>query len=405
MVDLLSIAKWTRALQSGTIAMSETNTELHKHELRNNTDKVLSKDFGTERTEYGTYSDKLETSNYKLGGTLCSALVPWAHIVCASGRDKTGCGRWTYLTYNAREGKKITVIYAYRAGKPTSGSKTASFQQETIQYAEEELIQFLVDPYKQTLIYLQYFVHEIQYQDLQHEVIVMIDANQDEDQQYCDQGHTAQYATSKHFNVDGSIDGSLHSFMGHCGLRNALREFHGGVLPNTQMRGSKQIDFILTTGGLTDIIEAIGLLDCSVINSNHCDLFIDLCIEEIFGPSPEKLAQPQYRNLKLDDPRISEEYRKILHKQLECHNIYHRVKKYQLRKSTTNGACRTRRLTSCWIGRSQRECYTQSACAPFGNNTRHHGHHQSARQRTPFDTAIHDLMLNYYLAYSDVEVE
>jgi hypothetical protein len=211
------------------------------------------------------------------------------------------------LTNNARYGKKITVISAYRVDKPNSGCKTASRQQEKIQDADEELRPYLVDLYKQTLIDLQYFVQELQPQYLHHEVIIMIDVNQDEDQQYCDQGHTTQYMTSKHFHVDGPIDGSLHTFMGNCGLRNALREFHGGVVPNTHMRGSKQIDFVLTTGGLTDSIEAIGLLDCSVLNSDHRALFIDLCIEDIFGPSPEKLAQPQYRNLKLDDPQISEE--------------------------------------------------------------------------------------------------
>jgi hypothetical protein len=326
MADLISISKRTRALHTGTIALSETNTEWHKHEFRTNMDKVLTKAFEDARTEYGISSDKFETSNYKPGGTLCSALGPWAHRVCASGQEKTGCGRWTYLTYNARDGKKIAVISAFRVGKPNSGCKTASRQQKTIQYADEELRPYLVDPYKQTLIYLQYFVQELQSQDLQHEIIIMIGANQYEDQQYCDQGHTTQYVTSKHFHVDGSIDGSLHTFMGNCRLRNALREFHGGVVPNTHMRGSKQIDFVLTTGGLTDSIKSIGLLDCSVLNSDHRALFIDLCIEDIFGPSPEKLAQPQYRNLKLDDPRISEEYRQILHKQFECHNIYRRVK-------------------------------------------------------------------------------
>jgi hypothetical protein len=161
---------------------------------------------------------------------------------------------------------------------------------------------------------------------MQHEVIVMIDANQDEDQQYCDQGHTGQYMTSNNFHIDGSIDGSLPTSMGNCGLINALREFHGGVVPTTHMRGSKQINFVLTTGGLTDSIEAICLLDCSVLKSDHRALFIDLCIEEICGPSPEKLAHPQYRNLKLDDPLILEEYRKIPHTQFECHNIYRRVK-------------------------------------------------------------------------------
>jgi hypothetical protein len=220
------------------------------------------------------------------------------------------------LTYNSLEGKTITVISAYRVDKPTSGSKIVSRQQETLTYVDEELIPFLIDPYKETLIDLQYFVHKLQSQDLQHEVIVMIDVNQDENQQYCDQGHTTQYVTSKHFHVDGSIDGSLHSFMVNCGLRNALREFHGGVVPNTHMCGSRQIDFVLTIGGLTDSIEAAGLLNCSVLNSYHRALFIDLCIEEIFSPSPEKLAQPQYRNLKLDDPRIFEEYCKILHKHI-----------------------------------------------------------------------------------------
>jgi hypothetical protein len=84
-VDLISVAKRTISLQSGTISLSETNTEWCKHELRTNTDKALIKDFGAAGTEYGTSSDKFEMSNYKPGGTLCSALGPWAHIVCASG--------------------------------------------------------------------------------------------------------------------------------------------------------------------------------------------------------------------------------------------------------------------------------------------------------------------------------
>jgi hypothetical protein len=58
MADLIIITKWTRALQAGTIALSEKNTEWHKHELHTNTDKVLIKAFGAARTEYGTSSDK-----------------------------------------------------------------------------------------------------------------------------------------------------------------------------------------------------------------------------------------------------------------------------------------------------------------------------------------------------------
>jgi hypothetical protein len=148
----------------------------------------------------------------------------------------------------------------------------------------------------------------------------------------------------------------------------------GGGVPNTHMRGSKQIDLVLTTGGLTDSIEAIDLLDCSVLNSNHRVLFIYLCIEEIFGPSPEKLAQPQYHNLKLDDPRILEEYRKILHKQFECHNIYRRVKEISVKVKHDEWSLQDEADYEL-LGREITEA-----------NTRHHGQHQSARQRTPLYT-------------------
>jgi hypothetical protein len=64
-----------------------------------------------------------------------------------------------------------------------------------------------------------------------------------------------------------------------------------------------------------------------ILKSDHREIFIDLLdILLVFGAAPERLEQPQVRNFKLDDPRISENYRKILHKQFKCHNIYRCVK-------------------------------------------------------------------------------
>jgi hypothetical protein len=60
-------------------------------------------------------------------------------------------------------------------------------------------------------------------------------------------------------------------------------------------------------------------------------MFIDLRIEGIFGQHPYKLAPHQFSNLKLDDPRISDKYRKILHKQFENHNVYRQVKEISVR--------------------------------------------------------------------------
>jgi hypothetical protein len=94
---------------------------------------------------------------------------------------------------------------------------------------------------------------------------------------------------------------------------------------------SVQIDFPLITAGLDEHVLYVGLIYRSVLKSYHSGMFVDLRIEGIFGQHPDKLALHQFHNLKLDDPRISDKYRKILHKQFEHHNVYRRVKNISVR--------------------------------------------------------------------------
>jgi hypothetical protein len=68
-------------------------------------------------------------------------------------------------------------------------------------------------------------------------------------------------------------------------------------------------------------------LDESILKSDHRAIFLDLNLLLLFGTSLERLERPQFRNLRLDGPRLSDSYRKTLHKQFECHNIYERVRK------------------------------------------------------------------------------
>jgi hypothetical protein len=106
---------------------------------------------------------------------------------------------------------------------------------------------------------------------------------------------------------------------------------HEGGVPNNHARGSAQIYFPLITSGQDEHVVDVGLLDRSILQSDHSVMFIDLRIEGIFGQHPDKLAPHQFRNLKIDDPRISDKYRKILHKQFEQHNVYRRVKEISVR--------------------------------------------------------------------------
>jgi hypothetical protein len=105
------------------------------------------------------------------------------HRVVKTGRDETGCGRWSYITFNGKENKQITVINAYIVfSQIYPGDTTASKQQKCIQYADDELRPYVLDPHKQTMIDLQYFVQELQQQC--EEVILFLDANQDDQHMY-----------------------------------------------------------------------------------------------------------------------------------------------------------------------------------------------------------------------------
>jgi hypothetical protein len=184
--------------------------------------KIFTKIFGSARLEYCTSSDNFETTYHKRGGTTCGALGRILHRVIASGRDKTGCGRWSQITYAAKEGKKMTIISAYRVCKQTNpGDLTASKQQLGILYEDEELRPYLVDPHKQTLIDLQFHIDKLKADG--HEVLILMDANKAEEQVYQAQTHNEKFVTHKRFHVDGSIDGSLRSFIHNCGLINVLR--------------------------------------------------------------------------------------------------------------------------------------------------------------------------------------
>jgi hypothetical protein len=82
--------------------------------------KLFIKAFGTARMEYSTTSDKFEMIYHKPGGTGSGALGQMVHRVVDSGRDNTGCGRWPYITYAEKEGKKVEIVSAYRVCKQTS---------------------------------------------------------------------------------------------------------------------------------------------------------------------------------------------------------------------------------------------------------------------------------------------
>jgi hypothetical protein len=98
------------------------------------------------------------------------------------------------------------------------------------------------------MIDLEYYTEELKTDGF--EVAVFIDANKTLDHQFRSQNQDHKYKSDKVFHIDGSINGSIATYTHNCGLSNILSERHpesGTDIPNTHLRGSKQIDFVLMT--------------------------------------------------------------------------------------------------------------------------------------------------------------
>jgi hypothetical protein len=127
------------------------------------------------RIAYITSDEQVEESYYNPGGTATAALVHWASRVLRSGKDPTGCGRWSYICIGKND-KKFAIVTVYRVGHNRNiGDATAFQQQYRTKYADETA-RVEINPHKQTMIDLEYFTEELKTDGF--EVVVFIDANE-----------------------------------------------------------------------------------------------------------------------------------------------------------------------------------------------------------------------------------
>jgi hypothetical protein len=314
-----------KGLQAGSLSMIETNVEWKHFQYRETTNQLLKKTFRGARVEFCT-SDVSFKGRYKPGGTATAALGNWSHRVVGSGRDPTGCGRWSYVTYDGKGCKLITYVSVYIVCNQTNPGDTTEWRQQyQIQYSDESARVGSIDPHRQTMVDLEYFIRELR--DVGHEVVVFLDANQNESRCYRPQTHDRKFKLDTGFNIDGTIDGYLKTFVENTGLHNILNTKHGDEnVPPTRCPGSSVIAYVYVSEGLLEQVIGIGMLNFdAVFDNDHRTFFLDIDFESVFGTELDNMAAPQFRKLQLDDPRIAEGYGKIVHKLFTNHNIYKRV--------------------------------------------------------------------------------
>jgi hypothetical protein len=72
------------------------------------------------------------------------------------------------------------------------------------------------------MIDLEYFSEELKADGF--EVVVFIDVNEAIDHGVSEKSHQHKYKSNNGFHIDGSIDGSIATYIRNCGLSNILAE-------------------------------------------------------------------------------------------------------------------------------------------------------------------------------------
>ncbi len=111
--------------------------------------------------------------------------------------------------------------------------------------------------------------------------------------------------------------------MHSCHLVDPLaRQHHTRHFPASHIRGSERIDFFPVSQGISQSVIWSGCYSFySVFHSDHRAYLLDLSKELLIFNIAHTVAPPFFRGLILQDPRVVNNYKSILHDQLQVHKV------------------------------------------------------------------------------------
>ena len=253
-------------------------------------------------------------SNYKPGGTLIGATRNLVGHVTGKGGDDLG--RWSSITLGGTNGRIITIISAYRVGKNlTAGPNTFYSQlireQERLQQDNNSTYNYQLEPSQQTVRDLRVFIEDLQHKN--HEIIVMIDANEN-----------SEAISSNISNPNHSV---LRMFQ-HINLVSAYTIFTGNMdnLPNTHINGSSCIDYIYVSRNIFNSVTSISIMPFSEgFPSDHRAIVLQLKKEVLLNHNRTDMTRPQNRLFKTTEVKRCLIYQEELTRLMDSHRITERL--------------------------------------------------------------------------------
>jgi exonuclease III len=280
--------------QATVIGLSETKVEWKHHLATNSVYRALGQTWSHLKWSKST-SEIFFKKAFKPGGTSTIVNGPLSSRVSNKDTDPYGLGRWSSLTIDGRNKRKITAITAYCPPKQTinnAGLFTSFFQQfhqlrSSGSKNPRPIVQFYDDLEQ----------HTITLQAKGNEIVLMMDANES----LTDRGS------------------KLKELASACNLTSVHTHLHADLPPPaTYSRGSSKIVFILISENLLPACRSCGIEPLhSGIVSDHLALFMDLDqVVALQGPL-NTIAPASGRVLQCIKVKFVEKYIEVLDQQLE----------------------------------------------------------------------------------------
>jgi hypothetical protein len=313
---------------AGAICLAETNINWHHYQHSAALRRCLHRNWSSSRFQTSV-PEEIFLGNYQPGGTATLITDRWTSRVTKSGVDPFGLGRWSYVMLRGKSDISICIITAYRVcNDKSTGPKTAYQQQKrhlAALFRQSNKV-VTVDPFRQFVLDLQSWISSIQADGTQ--IILCLDNNEELLES---EGQIVSLPLSSLPAQHKTHDGRLETLARSVGLVDVLRNHHPSpVYPATYNRGRKRIDLILVSASLLKTVKSSGILPYnSIFQGDHRPCYIDLDAEEAFGGKTAPISPPCQRCLQMHDPRKVSAYLDILTKQLDKHNIFHKVSNLQ----------------------------------------------------------------------------
>ena len=287
-------------LEADVVAFNEHKTNLSSRKNVNGFRKLFQGG-ETELRAIAAHNAHSNVGKRQEGGTCLLAIgsLLGHYDPDSSGKDESGLGRWTFMTFKGRDGFVTRVVCGYNPcySSKKAGTSTAYQLQRNYWLSVKKQTTCPRTKFRQDLIALL-----TTWREQGDRIVVCMDANE---------------------HIYKKSIGKLLTDPDGLAMNETVGDFTGQMIGPTYFRGSRPIDAIWSTSDL----EVVGacIMPCGYGVGDHRVFVVDFLTSSWVGDEPLKIVRPAARRLNTRIPTAAEAYRTELEQLITRHRLIERV--------------------------------------------------------------------------------